>query len=70
MVINSVEKLKRFFLELSTFRERKIQTKVKVALLERAGVGSIPANSDAHNVPSFCRLRFEMMLSHFIYCDL
>ncbi len=33
------------------------------ALLERAGVGSIPANSDAQNVPSFCRWRFEMKLS-------
>jgi hypothetical protein len=31
------------------------------------GVGSIPANSDAQNVPSFCRWRFEMKLSPFIY---
>jgi hypothetical protein len=30
------------------------------ALLERAGVGSIPANSDAQNVPSFRRWQFEM----------
>jgi hypothetical protein len=29
------------------------------------GVGSIPANSDAQNVPSFRRWRFEMMLSPF-----
>jgi hypothetical protein len=27
------------------------------------GVGSIPANSDAQNVPSFRRWRFEMKLS-------
>ncbi len=32
-------------------------------LLEWAGVGSIPANSDAQNVPSFRRWRFEMKLS-------
>ena len=29
------------------------------------GVGSIPANPDAQNVPSFCRWRFEMKLSPF-----
>ena len=29
------------------------------------GVGSIPANSDAQNVPSFRRWRFEMKLSTF-----
>ncbi len=33
------------------------------ALLEWDGVGSIPANSDAQNVPSFRRWRFEMKLS-------
>jgi hypothetical protein len=31
--------------------------------LGAGGVGSIPANSDAQNVPSFCRWRFEMKLS-------
>jgi hypothetical protein len=36
------------------------------ALLERAGVGSIPANSDAQNVPSFRRWRFEVKLSLFL----
>jgi hypothetical protein len=35
------------------------------ALLERAGVGSIPANFNAQNVSSFCRWRFEMKLSPF-----
>ncbi len=35
------------------------------ALPERAGVGSIPANPDAQNVPSFRRWRFEMKLSPF-----
>jgi hypothetical protein len=35
------------------------------ALLERAGVGSIPANPDEQNVPSFSRWRFEMKLSPF-----
>jgi hypothetical protein len=34
-------------------------------LMEWAGVGSIPANSDALNVPSFRRWRFEMKLSPF-----
>ncbi len=34
-------------------------------LLEWAGVGSIPANSDAQNVPSFRRWRFELKLSPF-----
>ncbi len=29
------------------------------------GVGSIPANPDAQNVPSFRRWRFEMKLSPF-----
>jgi hypothetical protein len=29
-------------------------------------VGSIPANSDAQNVPSFRRWRFEMKLSPFL----
>ncbi len=33
------------------------------APLGRAGVGSIPANPDALNVPSFRRWRFEMKLS-------
>jgi hypothetical protein len=33
------------------------------ALLERAGVDSILANSDAQNVPCFRRWRFEMKLS-------
>jgi hypothetical protein len=32
-------------------------------LTERAGVGSIPANPDARNVPSFRRWRLEMKLS-------
>jgi hypothetical protein len=36
---------------------------------ERAGVGSIPANPDAQNVPSFRRWRFEMKLSPFYYCQ-
>jgi hypothetical protein len=31
------------------------------------GVGSIPANSDAQNVPSFRRWRFEMKLSPFFF---
>ncbi len=35
------------------------------ALLEWAGVGSIPANSDAQNGPSFRRYRFETKLSPF-----
>ncbi len=35
------------------------------ALLERAGVGSIPASSNAQNVPSFRRWRFEIKLSLF-----
>jgi hypothetical protein len=35
------------------------------APLGRAGVGSITANSDAQNVPSFRRWRFEMKLSPF-----
>ncbi len=35
------------------------------APLEWAGVGSIPANCDAQNVPSFRRWRFEMKLSPF-----
>jgi hypothetical protein len=35
------------------------------ALLKRVGVGSIPANSDALNVPSFRRGRLEMKLSPF-----
>ena len=30
------------------------------------GVGSIPANSEAQNVQSFCRWRFEMKLGPFI----
>jgi hypothetical protein len=33
------------------------------APLGAGGVGSIPANSDAQNVPSFRRWRFEMKLS-------
>jgi hypothetical protein len=35
------------------------------APLGAGGVGSILANSDAQNVPSFRRWRFEMKLSHF-----
>ena len=35
------------------------------APLGAGGVGSIPANSDAQNVPSFRRWRFEMKLSPF-----
>jgi hypothetical protein len=35
------------------------------ALSQRNGVGSIPANSDAQNVPSFRRWRFEMKHSPF-----
>ena len=31
------------------------------------GVGSIPANPDAQNVPSFRRRRFEMKLSPFFF---
>ncbi len=38
------------------------------APLGAGGVGSIPANSDAQNVPSFRRWRFEMKLSPF-FCD-
>jgi hypothetical protein len=37
------------------------------ALPEQAGVGSIPANPDTQNVPSFRRWRFEMKLSPLIY---
>ncbi len=37
------------------------------APLGAGGVGSIPANSDAQNVPSFRRWRFEMKLSPYIY---
>jgi hypothetical protein len=37
------------------------------ALLEWDGVGSIPANSDAQNMPSFRRWRFEMKLSPFFF---
>ena len=33
------------------------------APLGAGGVGSIPANPDAQNVPSFRRRRFEMKLS-------
>ncbi len=32
---------------------------------EAGSMGSIPANPDAQNVPSFRRWRFEMKLSHF-----
>jgi hypothetical protein len=39
-------------------------------LLEWAGVGSIPANSDALNVPSFRRWRFDMKLSPFFLFNL
>ena len=35
------------------------------APLGAGGVGSIPANPDAQNVPSFRRRRFEMKLSPF-----
>ncbi len=35
------------------------------------GVGSIPANPDAQNVPSFRRWRFEMKLSPpFFFCKI
>jgi hypothetical protein len=34
------------------------------------GVGSIPANPDAQNVPSFRRWRFEMKLSPFYYFEI
>jgi hypothetical protein len=37
------------------------------ALPERVGVGSIPANSDAQNVPSFRRWRFEMKLKSLFF---
>ncbi len=37
------------------------------APLGAGGVGSIPANSDAQNVPSFRRWRFEMKLSPFFW---
>jgi hypothetical protein len=33
----------------------------------RAGVGSIPANPDARNVPSFRHWRFEIKLSPFFF---
>jgi hypothetical protein len=33
---------------------------------QRGGVGSMPANSDAQNVPSFRRWRFEMKPSPFL----
>ena len=36
------------------------------APLGAGGVGSIPANPDAQNVPSFRRRRFEMKLSPFL----
>jgi hypothetical protein len=39
------------------------------ALPERAGVGSILANPDAQNVPSFRRWRFEMKLSPFCFAS-
>jgi hypothetical protein len=43
--------------------------RVYPAFLEWAGpgVGSIPANSNAQNVPSFRRWRFEMKLSPFLF---
>jgi hypothetical protein len=37
------------------------------APLGAGGVGSIPSNSDAQNVPSFRRWRFEMKLGPFFY---
>jgi hypothetical protein len=37
------------------------------APLGRAGVGSIPANPDAQNVPSFRLWRFEMKLRPFFF---
>ena len=40
------------------------------APLGAGGVGSIPANPDAQNVPSFRRRRFEMKLSPFIAYDI
>ena len=41
------------------------------APLGAGGVGSIPANPDAQNVPSFRRRRFEMKLSPFLlYTDI
>jgi hypothetical protein len=45
--------------------ERLLVRRAYPALLERAGVGSIPASSDAQNVPSFRRWRFELKLSPF-----
>ena len=36
------------------------------APLRAGGVGSIPANPNALNVPSFSRRRFEMKLSPFL----
>jgi hypothetical protein len=39
-----------------------LQSAIHQARLAGAGgVGSIPANSDAQNAPSFCRWRFEMI---------
>jgi hypothetical protein len=40
------------------------------ALPEWAGVGSIPANSDALNVHSFCHKRLEMKFSPFLICEI
>ena len=41
--------------------------KARIPCSSRAGgVGSIPANPDAQNVPSFRRWRFEMKLSPFL----
>jgi hypothetical protein len=44
----------------------EILRRAYLALLLWAGVGSIPANSDAQKLPSFRRWRFEMKLSPFI----
>ncbi len=46
-------------------RSREVKAGVYPAPPERAGVGSIPANPDAPNVPSFRRWRFEMKLGPF-----
>jgi hypothetical protein len=48
-------------------RKDSIYQRAYPALKERAGVGSIPANPDARNVPSFRRWRFEMKPSPFFF---
>ncbi len=44
-----------------------VKAGIYLALLERGGVDSIPANSDAQNMPSFHRWQFEMKLSPFFF---